>query len=108
MLGTQCLLEGARHFKASKFVQISTDEVYGSLGSEGAFREDTPLDPTSPYSASKASADVWVLSYFKTYGLPAVITRCSNNYGLKSFGDAPPVLITRRGGSNYADLRRWQ
>ena len=95
VLGTQCLLEGARHFKASKFVQISTDEVYGSLGSEGAFREDTPLDPSSPYSASKASADVWVLSYFKTYGLPAVITRCSNNYGPHQFPEKLlPVLIT--------------
>ena len=95
VLGTQCLLEGARHFKASKFVQISTDEVYGSLGSEGAFREDTPLDPSSPYSASKASADVWVLSYFKTYGLPAVITRCSNNFGPYQFPEKLlPVLIT--------------
>jgi len=95
VLGTQCLLEGARHFKALKFVQISTDEVYGSLGSEGAFREDTPLDPSSPYSASKASADLWVLSYFKTYGLPAVITRCSNNYGPYQFPEKLlPVLIT--------------
>ena len=78
--GTQCLLEHARRFKVSKFIHISTDEVYGSLGPAGFFREDTPLDPSSPYSASKASADVWVLSYFKTYGLPALITRCSNNY----------------------------
>ena len=95
VLGTQCLLEAARQFKAKKFVQISTDEVYGSLGPKGAFREDTPLNPSSPYSASKASADVWVLSYFKTYGLPAVITRCSNNYGPCQFPEKlMPVLIT--------------
>jgi dTDP-glucose 4,6-dehydratase len=93
--GTQCLLEAARRFKTSKFVQISTDEVYGSLSAEGAFREDTPIDPSSPYSASKASADVWVLSYFKTYGVPALITRCSNNYGPYQFPEKLlPVLIT--------------
>jgi dTDP-glucose 4,6-dehydratase len=93
--GTQSLLEHARRFKISKFVQISTDEVYGSLGDTGAFREDTALDPSSPYSASKASADVWVLSFFKTYGLPAVITRCSNNYGPYQFPEKLiPLLIT--------------
>jgi dTDP-glucose 4,6-dehydratase len=93
--GTQCLLEEARRRKVSKFVQISTDEVYGSLGASGAFREDTPLDPSSPYSASKASADVWVLSYFKTFGFPAVITRCSNNYGPCQFPEKLiPVLIS--------------
>src|SRR5262245_56199562 len=63
VVGVTMLLEGARQFKISKFVQISTDEVYGSLGRDGAFREDTPIAPSSPYSASKASADVWVLSY---------------------------------------------
>jgi dTDP-glucose 4,6-dehydratase len=84
--GTQCLLHQARRFKVSKYVQISTDEVYGSLGPKGAFREDTPLDASSPYSASKASADLWVLSYFKTFGFPVVITRCTNNYmGRSSF-----------------------
>jgi dTDP-glucose 4,6-dehydratase len=93
--GTQCLLEEARRKKVLKFVQISTDEVYGSLGVSGAFREDTPLDPSSPYSASKASADVWVMSYFKTYGFPAVITRCSNNYGPYQFPEKLiPVLIS--------------
>lgn len=93
--GTQCLLESARRAKISKFVQISTDEVYGSLGAEGAFREDTPLDPSSPYSASKASADLWVLSYFKTFGFPAVITRCTNNYGPCQFPEKLiPVLIS--------------
>ena len=93
--GTQCLLEQARRAKISKFVQISTDEVYGSLGPDGAFREDTPLDPSSPYSASKASADLWVLSYFKTFGFPAVITRCTNNYGPCQFPEKLiPVLIS--------------
>lgn len=95
VVGTQCLLEHARRFDVSKFIQISTDEVYGSLGAEGAFREDTPLDPSSPYSASKASADMWALSYFKTYGFPALVTRCSNNYGPYQFPEKLiPVLIT--------------
>src|SRR5438094_513419 len=74
--GTRCLLEEARQRKIAKFVQISTDEVYGSLGSSGAFREDTPLDPTSPYAASKAAADLLVLAYVKTHRVPALITRC--------------------------------
>jgi len=93
--GTQCLLDQARRFKVSRFVQISTDEVYGSLGPQGAFREDTPLDPSSPYSASKASADLWALSYFKTFGLSVVITRCTNNYGPCQFPEKLiPVLIS--------------
>jgi dTDP-glucose 4,6-dehydratase len=93
--GTQCLLDNSRRFKIRKYVQISTDEVYGSLGAEGAFREDTPLDPSSPYSASKASADMWVMSYFKTFGFPAVITRCTNNYGPFQFPEKLiPVLIS--------------
>jgi len=93
--GTRCLLESARQHKLSKFVQISTDEVYGSLGASGSFREDTALDPTSPYSASKAAADFLVLAYHKTHRLPAVITRCSNNYGPYQFPEKLiPVLIT--------------
>ena len=93
--GTQCLLEQSRRSAVSKFIQISTDEVYGSLGVSGAFREDTPIDPSSPYSASKASADLWALSYFKTYGFPVVVTRCSNNYGPYQFPEKLiPVLIT--------------
>jgi dTDP-glucose 4,6-dehydratase len=93
--GTQCLLEQSRRSGVSKFIQISTDEVYGSLGAEGAFREDTPIDPSSPYSASKASADLWALSYFKTYGFPVIVTRCSNNYGPYQFPEKLiPVLIT--------------
>ena len=95
VVGTQCLLDNARHFKVSKFVQISTDEVYGSLGPEGAFREDTPLDPSSPYSASKAGADMLVMSYFRTHKFPIVITRCTNNYGPFQFPEKLiPVLIS--------------
>ncbi|MBT8507868.1 dTDP-glucose 4,6-dehydratase [Methanomicrobiaceae archaeon CYW5] len=89
VLGTQILLDAARNsweyegnYKPGvKFLQVSTDEVYGSLGDEGLFTEGTPLDPHSPYSASKAGADFLVKSYFDTHGLPINITRCSNNYG---------------------------
>jgi dTDP-glucose 4,6-dehydratase len=94
IVGTQCLLDNARQFRVSRFVQISTDEVYGSLGPEGAFREDTPIDPSSPYSASKAGADMLVLSYFRTHKFPVVITRCTNNYGPYQFPEKLiPVLI---------------
>lgn len=79
--GTLNLLQAAKEFNIEKYVQISTDEVYGSLGDEGYFTETTPLAPNSPYSASKASADLLVRAYHETYGVPAVITRCSNNYG---------------------------
>jgi len=93
--GTRCLLEAARRHKVSRFVQISTDEVYGSLGAEGSFREDTPLDPSSPYSASKAAADFLALSYYKTHRLPVIVTRCSNNYGPYQFPEKLiPVLVT--------------
>ena len=68
-------------FSVKKYLQVSTDEVYGSLGEEGYFTETTPLDPNSPYSASKTGADLLVKAYHETYGLPANITRCSNNYG---------------------------
>jgi dTDP-glucose 4,6-dehydratase len=90
VLGTQVLLDAAREFNVAKFVQVSTDEVYGSLGPTGAFTETTPLAPSSPYSASKAAADLLVGSYVHTFGLPAVITRCSNNYGPYQF---PEKLI---------------
>ncbi|MFL0581122.1 dTDP-glucose 4,6-dehydratase [Solibacillus silvestris] len=79
--GTQVLLDAARKHEVKKYVQVSTDEVYGSLGAEGYFTETTPLDPNSPYSASKAGADMLVKAYHETYGLPTNITRCSNNYG---------------------------
>ena len=90
VLGTNVLLEASRKFEVKKFLQVSTDEVYGSLDSEGLFTEETPLHPNSPYSASKASADMMALSFHHTYGLPVVITRCSNNYGPYQF---PEKLI---------------
>ncbi len=90
VLGTHTLLEAARKNKITRYVQISTDEVYGSLGKTGLFTEQTPLAPNSPYSASKASADLLVRAYFETYKLPALITRCSNNYGPYQF---PEKLI---------------
>ena len=80
--GTQVLLEAAKQYGVQKFLQVSTDEVYGSLGAnDPAFTEESPLKPNSPYSASKASADLLARAYFVTYGVPVVITRCSNNYG---------------------------
>lgn len=87
------LEEGAR--RAFRFLQISTDEVFGSLGAEGAFRETTPYDPSSPYSASKAGADHLVRAYARTYGLPALLTNCSNNYGPYQFPEKliPLVLL---------------
>ncbi|HOW54257.1 MAG TPA: dTDP-glucose 4,6-dehydratase [Syntrophorhabdaceae bacterium] len=93
--GTFNLLEMARKKKVRRFVQISTDEVYGSLGATGAFREDTPLAPNSPYSASKTSADILAIAYFKTYGMPVLVTRCSNNYGPYQFPEKLiPLMIT--------------
>jgi len=81
VVGTGVLLECARRHGVKRFVQISTDEVYGSLGPEGRFTEQSPIDPSSPYSASKASADLLALAHHKTYDQEVVITRCSNNYG---------------------------
>ena len=85
VMGTQVLLEASRQHQVKKYVQVSTDEVYGSLGLQGAFTEETPLAPNSPYSASKAGGDLLVRAYCHTYGFPAVITRCSNNYGPYQF-----------------------
>jgi dTDP-glucose 4,6-dehydratase len=90
VLGTQVLLDAAREFKVPRYLQVSTDEVYGTLGPAGAFTEETPLAPNSPYAASKAAADLLVRSYVHTFGLNAVITRCSNNYGPYQF---PEKLI---------------
>ncbi|HSQ57870.1 MAG TPA: dTDP-glucose 4,6-dehydratase [Gemmata sp.] len=90
VIGTQVLLDAAREFGVKKYVQVSTDEVYGSLGATGLFTEETPLQPNSPYSASKASADLLVRAYHHTFGLHAVTTRCSNNYGPYQF---PEKLI---------------
>lgn len=88
--GTFDLLEITRKMGLKRFLQVSTDEVYGSLGKEGYFTETTPLDPSSPYSSSKASADMITTAYNKTYGMDTVITRCSNNYGPYQF---PEKLI---------------
>ena len=99
IVGTFVLLEAARRFTAAlgqeerarfRFVHISTDEVYGTLGADGLFSEETPYAPNSPYAASKASADHLVRSYFHTYGLPVITTNCSNNYGPYQF---PEKLI---------------
>jgi dTDP-glucose 4,6-dehydratase len=90
VIGTNVLLEAAKRFSVEKFLQVSTDEVYGSLGNAGLFTEDTPISPNSPYSSSKASADLMAMSFYRTYGLPVVITRCSNNYGAYQF---PEKLI---------------
>ncbi len=93
--GTVNLLNCARAKKIERFIQISTDEVYGSI-KEGYFTETTPISPNSPYSSSKASADLFVQAYFKTYGLPALITRCSNNYGPYQYPEKLiPFFITR-------------
>ncbi|MCP4265678.1 MAG: dTDP-glucose 4,6-dehydratase [Candidatus Brocadiaceae bacterium] len=95
--GTFCLLEESlKSWKSRgrpegfRFIHISTDEVYGSLGPQGYFTEETPYDPSSPYSASKASSDHFVKAYFRTYNLPTIITNCSNNYGPYQF---PEKLI---------------
>jgi dTDP-glucose 4,6-dehydratase len=95
VLGTQVLLEATRKYGIPRFVQISTDEVYGSLGSRGSFTETSPLAPNSPYSASKTAADLLVRAYHKTYGLDTVITRCSNNYGPYQFPEKLiPLMIS--------------
>ncbi len=90
VVGTQILLDAARAAGIERFVQVSTDEVYGTLGNDGLFREDTPLTPRSPYSASKASADHLVMAAYHTHNMNTVITRCSNNYGPYQF---PEKLI---------------
>jgi dTDP-glucose 4,6-dehydratase len=102
-LGTVTLLEAAREAWNEadldsgrfRFYNVSTDEVYGSLGDDGAFSEETPYDPRSPYSASKASGDHFVRAYFHTYGLPVIISNCSNNYGPYQFPEKliPLVLV---------------
>jgi len=96
VLGTQVLLDAAREYKTPRFLQMSTDEVYGSLGPTGVFTEATPLAPSSPYAASKAAADLLVQSYAHTFGLAAVITRCSNNYGPNQYPEKLiPLFIFR-------------
>ena len=96
VVGTQVLLDACRQAKVARFVQVSTDEVYGSLGAEGFFTEETPLAPNSPYSASKTAADVLVRAYCHTFNFPGVITRCSNNYGPYQFPEKIiPLFISR-------------
>jgi dTDP-glucose 4,6-dehydratase len=94
VMGTMCLLEACRSawtsYEGKLFHHVSTDEVFGSLGDQGAFSETTPYDPSSPYSASKASSDHLVRAYHRTYGMPVKITNCSNNYGPRQF---PEKLI---------------
>ncbi|NIS67936.1 MAG: dTDP-glucose 4,6-dehydratase [Proteobacteria bacterium] len=93
--GTHMLMEAARDRKVARFIQVSTDEVYGSLGPKGYFTEETPLSPNSPYSASKAAADFLVRASHRTYGFPGIITRCSNNYGPYQFPEKLiPLMIT--------------
>jgi dTDP-glucose 4,6-dehydratase len=104
ILGTHTLLDAAKTGwyadgkwkEGTRFLQVSTDEVYGSLGPDGLFSEKTPLDPHSPYSASKAGSDLIVKAYHDTFGMPAIITRCSNNYGPYQFPEKLiPLIITR-------------
>jgi dTDP-glucose 4,6-dehydratase len=95
VLGTLVLLEASRRHGVQSFVQVSTDEVYGSLGPVGAFTEESPLQPSSPYSASKAGGDLLALSYHATHGLPVTVTRCSNNYGPFQFPEKIiPLFVT--------------
>jgi dTDP-glucose 4,6-dehydratase len=105
ILGTNTLLEAARAYwddldgakkEEFRFLNVSTDEVYGELGEEGHFREGTPYDPSSPYSASKASADHLVRAWHRTYGLPVLVTNCSNNYGPYQYPEKLiPVVILK-------------
>jgi len=96
--GAQNLMECARQCKIDRFVHVSTDEVYGTLGPTGKFLETTPLAPNSPYSASKASADMIARAYFETYGFPMLVTRCSNNYGPYQFPEKliPLMFLTAK------------
>jgi dTDP-glucose 4,6-dehydratase len=115
VMGTQTLLDAARERKVPRFVQVSTDEVYGTLGPTGLFTEATPLAPNSPYSASKAAADLLVRAYHHTFGMDAVVTRCSNNYGPYQFPEKLiPLFITNLMGDRpvpvYGDgmqVRDW-
>jgi len=92
--GTHLLLEVCRRKKVTRFIQISTDEVYGSLGETGKFTEESPLAPNSPYAASKAAADLLSRAYHKTYGMDVMVTRCSNNYGPYQFPEKLlPLMI---------------
>jgi dTDP-glucose 4,6-dehydratase len=94
VIGTHQLLESARESDVQRFVHVSTDEVYGSIG-EGSWREDHILEPNSPYSSSKAGSDLAALAYHRTYGIPVSVTRCSNNYGPRQFPEKViPLFVT--------------
>jgi dTDP-glucose 4,6-dehydratase len=94
--GTLRLLDACRTHKIKRFLQVSTDEVYGSLGATGRFTEQSPISPNSPYSATKASSDLLALAYFHTYRFPAIVTRCSNNYGPYQFPEKfIPLMIAQ-------------
>ncbi|AMK11576.1 dTDP-glucose 4,6-dehydratase [Pseudodesulfovibrio indicus] len=113
--GAQNLMECARQRKIGRFVHVSTDEVYGTLGPSGKFTETTPLAPNSPYSASKAGADLLARAYFETYGFPVLVTRCSNNYGPYQFPEKliPLMYLNAKAGKSlpvYGDglnVRDW-
>ncbi len=115
IMGTQVLLDASKKYNIEKYIQISTDEVYGSLEETGYFTEETPLTPNSPYSASKAGADLLVRSYHETFNLPINITRCSNNYGPYQFPEKLIPLIIANAYENkdlpiYGDglnIRDW-
>ena len=121
VLGTQALLEIAKsHWKVNqtdkysttykeevRFIQISTDEVYGALGKEGYFTEETNLSPNSPYSASKASADMMVRAYYETFKLPVMITRCSNNYGPYQYPEKLIPLMIHHAIQEYSASCIW-
>lgn len=95
VVGTEVLLSAARQHGAGRFIHISTDEVYGSLGETGAFTEETPLAPSSPYSASKAGSDLLALAFAHTYGQDVIVTRCTNNYGPYQFPEKfIPLFVT--------------
>src|SRR6202048_1473209 len=109
--GTYHLLEAARHYwtglssaqrAAFRFVHVSTDEVYGSRGADGHFHEDTPYRPSSPYSASKAASDHLAQAWHRTYGLPVIVSNCSNNYGPRQFPGRllPPTILTALAGGS--------
>ena len=103
--GTLALLNVAKEMNIEKYVQVSTDEVYGSLGVEGYFTEETPLAPNSPYSSSKTGADLLVRAYYETYGMNVNITRCSNNYGPYHF---PEKLIPLDRKSTRLNSSHWE
>src|SRR5271166_4163516 len=124
ILGTYTLLEAARRYYLSatteakdqfRFLHVSTDEVYGSLGREGLFDESAPYDPSSPYSASKASADHLAIAWHRTYGLPVIISNCSNNYGPYQFPEKliPLMILNAIEGrplpvyGNGSNVRDW-